>query len=138
MFGILLDKLMPRKEHYSEDSEDCKCKNDWWITFLAFYLIGSFIALVLSIYSGKKILTNSLADHVLAFFSSYIYIFIYLFKFVLSKKSSTSSETSSDSLQVGKTNVPASGSGSGQVAASASASGQVPAPASGQVATSAK
>ena len=131
MFGILLDKLMPRKEHYSEDSEDCKCKNDWWITFLVFYIIGSFIALVLSISSGNKILTNSLADHVLAFCSSYIYIFIYLFKFVLSK-------TSSDLAQVAKTNatgqVAASAPASGQVAAS----GQVPAPASGQVATSAK
>ena len=99
MLGILLEKLMPRKEHYnSDDTEDCKCKNDWWITFLAFYIIGGLIAAVLAYHADFKIFNNKIGGCLVAFVSSYIYIFYYLFKLISKKPGSVASVASAASV----------------------------------------
>jgi len=114
MFGILLDKIMPRKEHYnSEDKEDCK--DNSWIAVIVFWIFGSIIAVILSLkYCDTDPKRNRILHAVIAFFTSYIYIFYILYKmfysgkYSLTKKetkvpditSTTSSASSSDAVNV--------------------------------------
>lgn len=88
MFGILLEKIMPRKEHYNSDNKpECEsCHNYLW-SLLGYWLTGSVIAVILSLkYCKENPKKNKIIQILLAFFTSYIYIFVILYKMFYSGK----------------------------------------------------
>jgi hypothetical protein len=92
MLGILLEKLMPRKEHYnSDDKEDCK--DNSWIAVIVFLVIGGLIAALLANHTDFKIFNSKLFGCAGAFVFSYIYIFYYLFKLIRKKSGSVATDT---------------------------------------------
>jgi hypothetical protein len=117
MFGILLDKIMPRKEHYNNEDKE-ECKDNSWIPIIVFWIFGGIIAVILSLkYCDTDPKKNKILHAVIAFFTSYIYIFYILYKmfysgkYALTKKetklpditSTTSSASSSDVVNVAAT-----------------------------------